>query len=77
VVPSAFTPQELKNETEYLAVLGKLRIGGSASQANAELSTISQDLIKARSRRTAEKVGWRVYATPMRKTPQARSASPY
>jgi putative ABC transport system permease protein len=61
--PLAFTPQEAQSTTEYLDVVARLKPGVTADQANAELATLSAELL--RQFPELAPTGFRVLAKPL------------
>ena len=63
-VPIAFTPQQLKDETEFLNVVGRLKPGVTPEQAEAEMGKVSAELLRLFPE--GNSVGWHVIAVPFR-----------
>lgn len=61
--PLAFTPQEAQSTNEYLNVIGRLKPGVTASQAQAELANVSAELL--RQFPVLAPSGFHVFAQPL------------
>ncbi len=63
-VPIAFTPEQLKQEMEFLNVVGRLQPGVTPEQAQAEMGKISAEVLRIFPELAA--VGWHGIAVPFR-----------
>jgi predicted permease len=66
-VPLAFTPQQLQSGTEYLTVVGRLKPGVTAQQAQAEMATTTEEVVRTLFRGQNDG-GWYVEMVPLQQT---------